>query len=91
MIPKRADLFVAGLPCKPYSLQRAKRFALGSVKGHSAYDLAFGEFAEWLNVHNSKSGVFENVMGMDMGEDSADESTPLRRTPLAFCTFVSLN
>lgn len=79
VIPKRADLFVAGLPCKPYSLQRAKRFASGSVKGHSAYDLAFGEFAEWLNVHNPKSGVFENVMGMDMGEDSADESTPLRR------------
>ena len=71
------DVFVAGVPCKPYSLQRSKRFATGSVKNHEAFDTTFVEFFKWLDIHDPRSGLLENVMGLDQPEDRSSDTTPL--------------
>ena len=77
----RPDMFVAGVPCKPYSTQRAKRFAAGSVKRHHNFETTFSEFFDWLDVHDPRSGILENVLGMDEKMDTVDETTPLQMPP----------
>jgi site-specific DNA-cytosine methylase len=73
------DMFVAGLPCQPYSLQRVKHFCQGSVKSHKSYDTCFGQFFEWLDFHNPSCGVFENVKGFGEAEDHQGSTSPLDR------------
>ena len=72
------DLFVAGIPCKPFSRQRVKRFQRGSVKSHASHGTLFEEFCPWLDEHDPKCGVFENVEGLDAKIDSSTEETPLQ-------------
>jgi len=72
-----SDVFVAGVPCKPYSLQRSKRFENGSVKSHEAFHTTFSEFFQWLDFHNPKSGLVENVLGLDHPEDKYSAVSPL--------------
>ena len=55
----------AGLPCKPYSIQRAKRFAHGSVKKHDNYKTMFVDFFKWLDFHAPRAaekGCSENLL-----------------------------
>lgn len=73
------DVFVAGVPCKPYSLQRSKRFESGSVKNHEAFDTTFTVFFDWLDFTNPKSGIVEHVLGLDHPEDKHSSVTPLDR------------
>lgn len=76
--PERgADLFVAGIPCKPYSRQRAKRFQSGSVKSHASHDTLFQDFCPWLDAHIPKCGIFENVRGMEDPMEVGSMDTPL--------------
>lgn len=72
-----ADVFVTGLPCKPYSTQRAKRYAHGSVKEHENYKTMFVDFFNWLDVHDPKSGIVENVRGLDKPEHKSADHTAL--------------
>ena len=90
-VAPQADMFVAGVPCKPYSTQRAKRFDSGSVKGHRNHDTLFVEFLAWLDFHDPRSGILENVLGIDKPEDSGTKTrsaSPLEM-PLA-CLFVRI-
>ena len=71
------DMCVAGVPCKPYSLQRAKRFNTGSVKNHMSFSTMFVDWIEWLDRYDPKTGILENVMGLDQPEDRFSTITPL--------------
>ena len=74
-----ATLGVSGTPCKPFSLQRAKRFQDGSVKSHPDFELTETHLVTWLTENCPETGFFENVRGWDVPETPADTDTPLRR------------
>ena len=76
-----SDLFVAGIPCKPYSRARTKRFAFGSVKSHASHGTLFEDFCPWLDEHNPKTGLFENVRGLADKLDNSTDVTPLEMLP----------
>ena len=73
------SLGIAGTPCKPYSLQRPKRFADGSVKGHRDHKLTESELVSWLAQTCPEAGFFENVPGWDMPEHVDEAETPMAR------------
>ena len=40
------NLLVSGSPCDPFSMQRAKRFTTGNVKGHHQFDVTMKQVAD---------------------------------------------
>lgn len=42
------DFGIIGTPCQPFSRQRVKRSAEGSVKGHKSYSTTFDDFVSWM-------------------------------------------
>ena len=71
------DLAVTGTPCQPFSRQRVKRSAPGSVAGHKAYDTTFKDLIAWLHAHEPKVAVVEQVEGMDLRESATCPTSPL--------------
>ena len=69
------------MPCKPYSQQRAKRFANDSIKNHADHYLTEEALIQWLAETCPEAGFFENVEGWDMPVKKGDgpHETPLRR------------
>ena len=77
--PQTADLAVIGAPCHPFSVQRAKRFANGTVANHREYGVMTREVLDWLQLFEPKAVILEQVLGLGLKEDATDEETPLRR------------
>ena len=73
----RHSLAVCGTVCAPYSTQRLKRFANGSVKAHADEALTSEGLVQWLYRLSPEAGVCENVMGWDRPLDSSTNVTPL--------------
>jgi len=77
--PGRADILVAGIPCRPYSRARVTRMKQGSVEGHSDFPL----FQHTLSIMDKAEPiivVLENVVGWDapVSSDAApDDPTPM--------------
>lgn len=84
---EHVEVFVAGIPCKPYSTQRAKRFEPGNVKSHVSHATLFDEFCPWLDSNDPVLGIFENVDGLDAKFDSRTSKTPLD-VPFVYNGFV---
>ena len=72
-------LGVVGTSCKPYSVQRVKRFVEGSVKDHRDHELTQRDLVSWLETISPCVAITENVEGWDMPEHPGDKSTPLQR------------
>ena len=79
------DLGITGTPCQPFSRQRVKRSAPGSVAGHKAYDTTFTDLVCWLHSFEPKVAIVEQVEGMDIRESSACPTSPLQQ-PLGWET-----
>ena len=80
------DLACFGTVCAPYSVQRAKRFACGSVKQHSAHTLTADVSVCWLRDLAPPAAIAENVEGWDMREDTDDQQTPLQKLLATNCS-----
>ena len=78
------DLLVSGSPCDPYSCQRPKRFADGSVKDHKDYETTMTSVVAMYQKYQPHVGIMEQVMGFTkpMSTTSAPDDTPYRRPAL---------
>ena len=74
-----SDLACFGSMCTPYSTQRCKRFASGSVKNHVHNDLTAKTLLKWLATFQPNAGVLENVSGWAMREDDTTDASPLEQ------------
>ena len=74
-----ADIGVCGTPCQPFSRQRVKRSAEGSVVNHMKYETTNTDVTSWLRAHMPKTAVLEQVMGLTIPEHSNTTETPLDR------------
>ena len=72
-------LGVTGSPCNPFSTMRAKRFADGSVSGHSMSDTTFDSVVSFYQKYEPRVGVSEQVLGFDMKTSTNDACTPYQR------------
>ena len=79
---RECTLGCSGTPCKPFSIQRAKRYASGAVKEHKDAPLTQEALLEWLKDTSPQAGFFENVTGWDMPEEKGSDVTPLGRQVL---------
>ena len=77
--PVSPDFAVSGTPCHPFSRQRAKRFAPGSVACHDEFKTTFKSLFEWYVAFEPRCIILEQVMGFDMPEFKGDTSTPAQR------------
>lgn len=73
------DFGIIGTPCQPFSRQRVKRSAEGSVKGHKSYSTTFDDFVSWMTHFQPKAGCAEQVEGLDIPESTSDRRTPMER------------
>ena len=73
------DIGVIGTPCQPFSRQRNKRSADGSVRSHSKYETTFTDMMEWLNAFQPKTAIGEQVEGFMCPESVSIRTTPLER------------
>ncbi|CAE7234895.1 unnamed protein product [Symbiodinium sp. CCMP2592] len=70
-----------GTPCKPFSVQRAKRFKT-SPQDHSAYAITFTDAVDFFETFTPVTACFENVEGFDMPDRSQKDGcddTPMER------------
>ena len=74
----RADIFVAGISCRPFSTLRPGRFAPDSVEGHGDAGL-FNECLQHFEKNKPHAFILENVPGWDMRAASGSEETWLQR------------
>ena len=75
---RTASIAACGTVCAPYSTQRVKRFASGSVKNHADDALTSDGLVKWLAQLSPEAGVCENVMGWDKPFDETTSQTPLQ-------------
>ena len=75
------DYLVFGTPCNPFSTQRPKRFADGSVKSHQLAHHTFQEALDMLQAFEPPTATMEQTEGFGMREDSSTDTTPLERPP----------
>lgn len=68
-----------GTPCPPFSRQRQKRFASGSVKQHKAFEVTFVDAFRWLQAFEPIVAVMEQVEGFNIKESADVEQTPYAR------------
>ena len=73
------DIGVCGTPCQPFSRQRVKRSAEGSVRNHSLFEATNSDLMDWLRCHRPKVSVVEQVMGLSIPESTSSTTTPLDR------------
>ena len=57
------DLGITGTPCQPFSRQRVKRSAPGSVAGHKAYETTFTDLVCWLHSFEPKVAIVSRWRG----------------------------
>ena len=76
---KVPDLAVIGSPCQPFSRQRVKRSVVGSVRGHSSFETTMSDLPTWLEAHQPRCAIAEQVHGLDVAESVQDPVTPLQR------------
>lgn len=74
-----ADLAVLGTPCRPFSRQRTKRWANGSVQSHQHFKTTFSTAYNFLEVKNPQCCILEQVEGFDAPFSSEDPVTPKQR------------
>jgi len=60
--PTRADLFVAGFSCKPFSTLRPRRFEKNSVEDHVESHL-FPDIVQHIRMNEPRLFFLENVVG----------------------------
>ena len=82
-VSEPVDFACCGTVCAPYSTQRCKRFASGSVMQHPDECLTAEYALEWLYSFSPPAGIFENVLGWNMRTDDQDATSPLDRFCLA--------
>ena len=71
------SLGVSGSPCNPYSTQRAKRFADGSVANHVSHTTTVDSVITFYEKYEPNVGITEQVMGFGMWCSSSTEHTPM--------------
>lgn len=72
------DVGITGSPCNPFSTQRTKRYAQGSVSCHAAFQTTMSSVISFYQTVEPKLGVTEQVAGFDQPIESGSESTPMR-------------
>ena len=78
------DIAVTGTPCPPFSQNRQKRTAIGSVVNHPLYHVTDSLLPSWVAMTEPKFAVIEQVKGFHQPMDCKDESTPLIRCCVSF-------
>ena len=73
------EYLVMGTPCNPFSPQRSKRFASGSLKSHSMYNTTFEDAYDLLSTCNPVCATMEQSCGFDMPEEKGAKTAPLQR------------
>ena len=74
---KREDLFIAGWPYQPYSVQNQDRFKAGGVQKHPKFTVA-QQVVHHLRALKPFTALLENVpgFGMSMRDDADKEREP---------------
>ena len=73
------SLGVTGSPCNPFSTARTKRFADGSVAGHSMTQTTMGSVLDFYQRFEPRAGITEQVKGFGMRVSSTNSETPLEQ------------
>lgn len=73
------DALVTGSPCDPFSVQRSKRFAQGSVKTHEDFETTMRSVTEAYGKYEPVIGIMEQVMGFLLPMEAGSEETPFAR------------
>lgn len=76
---KSVDLLLAGSPCDPYSIQRAKRFKPGAVLDHGLCGVTMDKVVNMFRVFEPKVGVLEQVRGFEMPLEQGSAESPCER------------
>jgi len=76
-------LGVIGTPCQPFSRQRTKRSAEGSVAGHSKFPTTFKDLLAWLETYEPQCGTCEQVEGFTQAESPSVPESPMDRPGLS--------
>ena len=72
------DVAIFGTPCDPFSEQRNKRYADGSVCQRPLYEVTFTDAFNLLTDHQSPNAtILEQVLGFNEAESRACEETPM--------------
>ena len=74
------DVAIFGTPCDPFSEQRNKRYADGSVCQHPLFEVTFTDAFNLLTGAQSPNAcVLEQVLGFNERESRTREETPMER------------
>ena len=73
------DLLFTGSPCDPFSQQRSKRFADGSVANHYQFDVTMLQVVKLYSKYEPIKAVFEQVRGFTMPFSAGGTETPKDR------------
>lgn len=73
------NLLITGSPCDPFSLQRSKRFAAGSVKMHCDFETTMNGVTQAYVTYKPVVGVMEQVSGFLMPFEAGGTETPFSR------------
>lgn len=72
-------LLILGTPCNPFSTQRQKRFAPGSIMAHGLSTHTFDDAYQMLSKVKPVNCIFEQTEGFDKPFDTETTETPLQR------------
>ena len=75
--PMPADVGICGTPCHPYSFQRVGRHRPGSVQGHAEFEVGMRTFLTWLEKHQPKAQIYEQVLGFCAPFHPNSTTTPM--------------
>ena len=81
------SLGVTGSPCNPFSTQRTKRFADGSISSHAMSDTTMESVIGFYTKWEPHAGITEQVSGFCMRTSHSDPETPLQKS-LASTFFI---
>lgn len=80
-LPHGVDFLCMGTPCPPFSRQRPKRFASGTVKQHRDANTTFMHAGAFLEKYEPRVAVLEQVEGFIMPMAAGETDTPLTLWP----------
>ena len=83
------DLMIAGSPCNPFSVYRAKRFSSGNVKNHVSFSVTMGSIIDMFQLFEPHVAVLEQVMGFLYPIDTTTSATPYDRPGCQIAHVVS--
>lgn len=81
VLPHGVDFLCMGTPCPPFSRQRPKRFASGTVKQHRDANTTFMHAGAFLEKYEPRVAVLEQVEGFIMPMAAGETDTPLTLWP----------